>query len=671
MASPVGPFRFGSRWRYGRYDGTGQPIRFDATEILSDLTEDLVYHGDLAAALRRLMREGFEGSDGERVQGLDEIMRQIAQRRRDLADRPNNTMAQHVADELREILATERAALEGSSDPDSMMRSMQLELLPEDLLGKLTELSEYEFASSEAQERFDDLLAELREDLIQAHLDSAAAQVANATPEERARLRDALAALNDLLEKRANGEDVEEDFSRFMDEFGDLFPGSPSNLDELIAQLAQRMAAASAMVASMSPEQRRQFEALSEALLSDLDLSWQLDRLGLNLRDALPNLHWDEQLGQPSGGGLPFFEGADAVDQLSRLSELEQLLGANGDPDALRELDLGRVEEVLGADAARSLEALSELTRRLEEAGLVARREGELKLTPAGVRQLGSNALRSLFASLRQDRLGNHATVDAGLGHDRAEETKPYEFGDPFRLDLRQTLRNATLRQAYRADGTNVLPIRLQLDDFEIERSEHLTTASTVLAIDLSLSMPMEDNFLAAKKVTIALQSLIAARYPRDYLGIVGFSATAREIDPLDLPSLSWDFAYGTNLQHTLMLARKMLSKTSGAKQVILITDGEPTAHVEDDGEVFFNYPAVPETIERTLVEVRRCTREHIVINSFVLGATGALRSFVDRMTRLNRGRAFYTTPETLGDYLLVDFVSNHTSNTNRIRPGS
>ncbi len=288
------------------------------------------------------------------------------------------------------------------------------------------------------------------------------------------------------------------------------------------------------------------------------------------------------------------------------------------------------------------------------------------------MRHLGSQALHELFARLRHDRVGNHPVPSSGTGHDVSTETKPYEYGDPLRLDLQQTLRNATLRQAQSEEGLGGLPLSLTLDDFEVELTEHLTTSSTVLAIDLSLSMPMEDNFLSAKKVAIALQSLIASRYPRDYLGIVGFSATAREITQMDLPSVSWDFAYGTNLQHALELSRTLLRNESGTKQVIVITDGEPTAHIEDSGEVYFNYPAVPETIERTMREVLRCTNEHIVINTFVLNSTGALRSFVERMTRMNRGRAFYTTPDSLGDYVLIDFVANHSGQTNkRLRPGS
>lgn len=659
--------RRGSRWRYGRYDGTGAPIAFDASDVLSSLTDDLLYHGDLAAALRHLLREGFDSAAGSHVRGLEDMLRDLADRRAHAAAQQND-LAARVTEALDDVVATERSALAERTDEEALLASMQLELLPDDPVGKINQLMSYPFASAAARERFEELLDELRRELVQTQLDSAASALANATPEDQARLRDAIGALNDLLERRQRGEDVEEDFRAFQQTYGDLFPGD--TLDEVAKNLAARMAAASAMFAAMSPDQRAQFDALSEQLLSDVDLAWQMDRLSRNLRDAAPDLDWDRPSGPP-GDALSQLGGQQAIADLAEIGRLEEMLRGASSPDELREVDLDLAERHLGREARRSLEALRELTSRLEEAGLVSRRGGHLSLNPSGVRRLGANALDELFSRLRRDRVGSHATTSVGLGHDRAGETRPYEFGDPFRLDLQATLRNATVRQATEGRA-EALPIRLALEDFEVEESEHLTNTSTVLAIDLSLSMPMEDNFLAAKKVAIALSALIRARYPRDYLGIIGFSATAHEIDPIELPEVSWDFAYGTNLQHALLMARTMLAKKSGSKQVIVITDGEPTAHIDDAGEVFFHYPAVPETVDRTLLEVARCTREHIVINTFVLGATGSLRSFVERMTRLNRGRAFYTTPDALGDYVLVDFVAHHDARTEkRIRPGA
>jgi uncharacterized protein with von Willebrand factor type A (vWA) domain len=270
------------------------------------------------------------------------------------------------------------------------------------------------------------------------------------------------------------------------------------------------------------------------------------------------------------------------------------------------------------------------------------------------VRKIGQNALSELFNKLLKDTRGRHNLERMGAGHERAYQSKPYEFGDPFNLDLHRTIRNAIGRNG---PGT---PVRLTPDDFEIEQTEIITKASTVLMLDVSLSMPMRDNFLAAKKVAMALHSLISSQYPRDFLGVVTFSKVARELKPEHLPEVSWDFDYGTNMQHGMMLARRMLGRESGTKQIIMITDGEPTAHFEPGmDEPFFSYPPVRETVEATLKEVNRCTREDIRINTFMLDASSYLKAFVEKLTQLNGGRAFFTSPDTLGDYVLVDFIEH------------
>jgi uncharacterized protein with von Willebrand factor type A (vWA) domain len=309
---------------------------------------------------------------------------------------------------------------------------------------------------------------------------------------------------------------------------------------------------------------------------------------------------------------------------------------------------------------------MARYARLLEEAGLIENREGRYELTPRGMRRIGQNALSDLFAKLRHDRFGRHQVERVGVGHERTYETKPYEFGDPFNLSIERTVRNALQRTGR---GT---PVKLQPDDFEVERTETLSRSATVLMLDLSLSMPMRDNFLAAKKVAMALHSLISSQFPRDYLGIVGFSSIARELKPPHLPEVSWDYVYGTNMQHGFMLSRRMLARERGTKQIIMITDGEPTAHlVPGESEPFFAYPPVKETIDATLQEVVRCTRDGIRINTFMLDATSYLRTFVERLTQLNRGRAFFTTPETLGSYVLVDFIEQKRSMRGGRRPRS
>jgi uncharacterized protein with von Willebrand factor type A (vWA) domain len=303
----------------------------------------------------------------------------------------------------------------------------------------------------------------------------------------------------------------------------------------------------------------------------------------------------------------------------------------------------------------------------MTDAGLIDQREGRFELTPKGIRRIGQQALADLFDQLDEDRVGTHRTSWTGQGHDREEITKPYEFGDPFNLDLSRTVHNAVRRAG------SGLPVRLTPDDFEVVETEALTRSATVLLLDLSLSMPMRDNFVPAKKMALALHTLITSRFPRDYLGVVGFSEVARTIEPEDLPTVSWDYVYGTNLQHGLILARSMLAHQPGTKQVILVTDGEPTAHLVPLSQgmgydVFFNYPPVPETLEVTLAEVLRCTRAGITINTFLLDPDRGLRGFVEQLSRINHGRTFATSPGELGDYVLVDFLHHRTAVRSRGR---
>jgi uncharacterized protein with von Willebrand factor type A (vWA) domain len=404
------------------------------------------------------------------------------------------------------------------------------------------------------------------------------------------------------------------------------------------------------MLNSMTPEQRAQLQGLSEQLLEDMDLRWQVDQLGANLQQMFPQMNWGQQYDFSGRDPLNFAEAAEMMAELGDIDQLENLLRGASAPGALAEVDLDRARELLGDEAADSLERMSELARMLEDAGLIENREGRFELTPAGIRRVGQNALAELFAKLDDDRMAEHELERSGVGHEREYATKPYEFGDPFNLNIERTVRNAVRR----GGGT---PVRLTPEDFEVERTEQQVRVSTVLMLDLSLSMPMRDNFLPAKKVAMALHSLISSRYPRDYLGIVGFSEVARELKAEQLPEVSWDFVYGTNMQHAFQISRRLLSRQTGTKQIIMITDGEPTAHITPSGEPFFSYPPVRETVDATLKEVERCTREGIRINTFMLDPTEHLRTFVEKLTELNRGRAFFTTPETLGDYVLVDFI--------------
>lgn len=656
-----------SRFNYSRWDGTQQGFEFDAQNLIDELTDDLVHHGDVNAALRKLMQDGMRNNRGENLMGLREMMQKLREKRNEIKDRGDlGGVYKEIADELDDLVDEERHAIdqalkdalksgdERRSDlakDSAEQKNFRLDMLPDDLAGKINELEHYDFQSQQAQQRFEALLEKLRNQLMQQYLDQASSAVEKMTPEEMQRTKDMMAALNEMINRRERGEDPE--FEKFMQKFGDFFPENPKNLDELLEIMAKRMANAQAMLNSMTPEQRDQMRQLSEKLLEDMDLRWQMNELAQKLQAMFPQKGWDSEQEFKGEDPMGFGEAMRSMQELGDLDQLDNLLRNASSPSALAEADLDRVSELLGEDVAKSLQRMSEITKKLKEAGLIDQTEGKLEMTPRGLRKIGEKALRDVFGALDKDRLGQHQVERIGVGHERTYDTKPYEYGDPFQLDLQQTLRNALKRQG------SVVPVKLIAEDFEIEQTEHLTRSSTVLMLDLSLSMPMRDYFLPAKKVAMALHSLMSSQFPRDYLGIVGFSETARELKPHQLPEVSWDFVYGTNMQHGFMLAREMLSRQSGTKQIIMITDGEPTAHISQSGDVFFNYPPVRETIEATLREVMRATREGIRINTFMLDASRALQSFIEQLTAINKGRAFFTGPENLGEYVLVDFIEH------------
>ena len=656
-----------SRFTYSRWDGTQKGFDLDADTLFDSLTDDLLYHGDVNAALRKMMQQGMKDRNGDRMMGLREMLDKLRKERQERLDTHDlGGVYKEIADALDDIVDEERHAVEQataeaersgderraeSARDAAAERNFRLDMLPNDLAGKVRELQAYDFESGEAQQRFEELMDKLRQQLMQQAVDQMSSAMQNMSPEDMQRTKDMMAALNEMLEKQQAGEDP--GFEQFMEQYGDFFPENPQSLEELLEQMAQRMAAMQAMMNSMTPEQRAQLQQLSDQLLDDMDLRWQMDQLGRNLQSMFPQQGWGQSYEFEGENPMGMGQAMQMMQELGELDQLENLMKNATSPGALAEADMDRVRDLLGDDAARSLERLAELTKMLEDSGLIHQKDGKLELTPRGLRKIGNNSLRDLFTRLQKDKTGQHATSKLGFGHERTYETKQYEYGDPFQLDLHRTIRNAIRRNGPQT------PVQLSPDDFEIERTEHLTRSSTVLMLDLSMSMPMRDNFLPAKKVAMALHSLITSQFPRDYMGIVGFSETAYKLTAAELPEVSWDFAYGTNMHHGFTLARQMLARQTGTKQIIMITDGEPTAHITPRGDVFFNYPPVQETIEATLREAARCTREGIRINTFMLDADYGLKSFVEQLTAVNRGRAFFTNPETLGDYVLVDFIEH------------
>jgi uncharacterized protein with von Willebrand factor type A (vWA) domain len=671
------------RARYSRWDGTQRLPDLEADEILKAISDDLMSEGDLAEALRRLMERGWRSGDPTRpdMAGLQDLMERLARRREELRDRYDlGDVLGDIRRELEEIVADERAGVErrlqnaARDAPDAgtakvaqdlaARRLDRLDALPQDVGERIRDLREYDFLEPDARQRFDELVETLSKQVLDQFVSGMSDAIRSMTPEDLAANREMVRDLNELIRERIGGN--EPDVREFLAKHGQFFPGAQT-FDDIIDQLAQRMAAMQSLMRSLSPEQRAELESMMEALLRDDRLLIDLAQLASNLDLLLPGGLGDRV--RFSGDESLSLDGALA--QIARLQSMERLEDSLMDiesPGDLASIDRDEVRDLMGDDAVRDLDALDDLARRLEKAGYLTRDGERLELTPRGTRKIGQQVLDDLFARLERDAFGGHRIDRHGRGGEREETTKPYEFGDPFHLDLKGTLTNAMLREenapalrAIRAShGDRVL--HLTPDDFEVYRSEQVTRTATVLLVDMSRSMLLRGCFLAAKKVAVALDTLIRTQYPRDHLSVIGFAYYAREIRPGALAELTWHgYEYGTNLQHGLLLARRILARQAAAnKEIVVITDGEPTAHFEN-GQVEFSYPPTRRTIQATLREVQRCAREGITINTFMLERSRALAEFVAHMTKLNRGRAFYATPERLGEYVLVDFVGRRT----------
>jgi uncharacterized protein with von Willebrand factor type A (vWA) domain len=683
------------RARYSRWDGSQEVPDLGADEILDELSNDVMAEGDVAEALRRLMERGWRSGDPTRpdLPGLQDLMDRLGRRREELRERFDlGDVLGDIRRELEEIVEQERAGVErrlersgvppstdstrsdapsddaADAAPDPGLQKLlrdvaakrldQLDALPRDVGGRIRELREYDFLEPDARARFDELVERLGKQVLDQFVGGMSDAIRSMTPEDLAANREMVRDLNELIRERIGGRDP--DVREFLAKHGQFFPGAQT-FDDIIDQLAQRMAAMQSLMRSMSPEQRTELQSMMDALLRD-------DRLMVDLAELASNL----DLLMPGGlGDRVRFDGDEslsldgALAQIGRLQAMERLEDALTDidgPGDLADIDRDQVRELMGDDAVRDLDALDDLARRLEEAGYLTRDGDRLELTPRGSRKIGQKVLDDLFARLQRDAFGGHRVDHGGRGGEREETTKPFEFGDPFHLDLRGTLTNALAREENAPTRRGARGVRLTADDFEVFRTEQLTRTATVLLVDMSRSMLLRGCFLAAKKVAVALDTLIRTQYPRDHLSVIGFAYYAREIRPGALAELSWQgYEYGTNLQHGLLLARRILAREASAnKEIVVITDGEPTAHFEG-GQVEFSYPPTRRTITETLREVQRCTKEGITINTFMLERSRALAEFVAHMTKLNRGRAFYATPERLGEYVLVDFVGRRT----------
>jgi uncharacterized protein with von Willebrand factor type A (vWA) domain len=660
------PVRYGFR-RFGDDDDFDD---LDADELLRLLGDDFMESGDLDEAMDRLLRDGFNDTEGNRIEGLRDLLERARAKRRELEQQadPDGEM-QRYRDWLELIEQTEGEELDGllaeaeASDDERRkevtrdlveQRRMQRDLMSDRLGERLASYQNYEFVSSDAREEFEQLMSELQADVLNTYFEQSKQFLESPDPAELQRMRDMMDALSTMIEQDRRGEPLDPSFEDFMDKYGDFFPGATS-LEDVVRAMAERAAAAEAMFNSLSGEQQSELRALFGQMMENMELNFSLNRLVSNLRQATPDIDWNRAHRMRGQDGSSFAQAASVAEQLGDLRNLEEFLGRAGAAQGLPEVDIESVRRNLGDDAARHVARLQKALQGLKDKGFVDRNGGKLELSPKGIRQIGQQALKDLFAQLHDSpTLGAHREATISRGGDREETSKAWEPGEPFALHLPKTLRNAVLRQG---PGT---PVQLHPDDFEVEEYESTRRSSTVFAIDLSLSMAMRSNLVPAKKMVLALTQLIRSKFPRDFVAVVGFGEMAQELRIEDIPALTIDYAYGTNLQHALALGRHLMRGERGERQIVVVTDGEPTAHLMDNGEPFFSWPPVHETLQRTMAEVVRCTKAGITINTFALDIERSQFPFVEQIAKVNGGRTFYTSVDDLGVYALDDFVRSH-----------
>jgi len=641
-----------SRHRYARWDGTQDPLHdLETLDRVADAFADRMLDGLSAErALQRLLDDGLPG----RFSGLDHLrerMRQLLERRRSQSQLGG--ALDEIRDRLDDIIASEQAALAAAPDDDARFNEMLIESLPADTAGRVREMREYPFRSDEAAESFAALLEELRRQMLDAYLGQMAEGVRSMTEEDLARLKDMLADLNHLMEQYRVGDGPSrQGFDAFMAEHGEYFPENPQSMEELVEALARRSAAMSRFMASLTAEQRAEMQALAEGLMGDMDLSWEVSRLNENLRGLIPGLNWDRDAQLQGERRLAMSEAIGEIEQLSMMEQVEASMRQDYPGASIADIDPGKVEKLLGESAGADIRNLREIERMLSESGMVARHGGRLELTPKAIRKLGERALRTVFERLDLTGAGSHEVHAAGGFGEPTGQTRRWRFGDPFRLDLQGTLRNAVLR-----GGATEGSIALDPDDFELIEAENRTATATILLLDMSRSMPLRGHWEHARRMAFALHSLVSGQFPEDRLHIVGFSDYARLLQPNDLTALEWEPVYGTNYEHAFRLAGRLLAKEPATnRQILLVTDGEPTAHLVG-GEVFFAWPPERETIEKTMTEAARLAKGGVTMNIFMLEDEPRLVHFIDRLAKLVRGRVFTVDDRDLGATVVKDYV--------------
>jgi uncharacterized protein with von Willebrand factor type A (vWA) domain len=636
-------------YRYGRWSGGRDPLEppYDVAAALDEIGEQVLGGASPRQALRELMRRGADG-----LRGLDDLRRQVSKRQREARQRGRlDGTLDEVRELLDEALDLEKTALFPDPSDAARMAELELDTLPTDTARAVQALKPYNWRSPEAKAAYDQIDELLRREVLDSQFKGMKDALENATPEDMQAVKDMLADLNTMLESDARGEHTQQQFDDFMSKHGQFFPSNPQTLEELVDDLARRAAAAQKLMDSLTPQQRQELGELMQGAM-DMDMAAQMAQLGDALRNARPDLPWGGRERMRGEQGLGLGDATSALEELADLDDLETSLAQDYPGASLDDIDEDAVQRALGRGAVDDVAALRRIERELHEQGYLTRdSHGRLELSPRAVRRLGATALRKVFSDLESRGRGGHDMKDAGAAGDITGASRAWEFGDEQPLDVVRTVRNAVLR-----GGPG--PVHLTVEDFEVVETERRTTAAVALLVDLSFSMELRGTWGAAKQTALALHSLVTTKYPQDAIEIIGFSDYAQVLRPEQLAGLDAQRVQGTNLQHALVLAGRHLGKHPDAEPVVLVvTDGEPTAHLTRDGYAEFCWPPLPETLALTMAEVERVTRRGATINVFMLDDEPRLVDFVEHLAARNGGRVFSPDPSRLGEYVVSDYL--------------
>ncbi|MEE6137185.1 VWA domain-containing protein [Mycobacterium sp. 050128] len=658
MAKPISP---GHSSRYSAYTGGPDPLAppVDLREALEQIGQDVMGGTSPRRALSELLRRGTEN-----MRGADRLAAEANRRRRDLLRRNNlDGTLQDIKKLLDEAVLAERKELARALDDDARFGELQLDALPSSPAKAVQELSEYNWRSSEAREKYDQIKDLLGREMLDQRFAGMKEALAGATDEDRQRVNDMLDDLNDLLDKHNRGEDSQQDFDDFMDKHGEFFPENPRNIDELMDSLAKRAAAAQRFRNSLSPDQRAELDALAQQAFGSPSLMNALNRLDANLQAARPGEDWmgSEQFSGDNPFGMG--EGAQALADVAELEQLADQLSQSYPGATMDDVDLDALARQLGDQAAIDARTLSELERALVNQGFLDRgSDGQWRLSPKAMRRLGETALRDVAQQL-SSRRGDRELRRAGAAGELTGATRPWQFGDTEPWNIPRTLTNAVLRQAGTATLDSANPVlKITVDDVEVSETETRTQAAVALLVDTSFSMVMENRWLPMKQTALALNHLVTTRFRSDALQIIAFGRYARTVTAAELTGLEGVYEQGTNLHHALALAGRHLRRHPNAQPVVLVvTDGEPTAHLEDvDGDgssVFFDYPPHPRTIAHTVRGFDDMARLGAQITIFRLGSDPGLARFIDQVARRVEGRVVVPDLDGLGAAVVGDYL--------------